>query len=391
MRILHLIASVNPAHGGPIEGVIQSSLVWTAAGHTREIASLDCPEDPWVETCPVKVHALGWGGKNFNFFRRAIPWLRYGFTPYMVPWIKANYRDYDAIVVNGLWNYIALAAARALVGTTAKYVVYPHGMLDPWFRKAYPVKNLAKQVFWIFSEGKLLNNAYAVIFTTADERELARKSFWPYHVNESVIGYGTAEPPPPSEEGLNLFLSEFPRLRSRKYLLFLSRKHPKKGIDLLIKAFARCSADVDLLIAGPDQFGYQAELEALARREGVNHRVVWSGMLQGDAKWAAFRGCEALVLPSHQENFGIVVAEAMACGKPVLISDKVNIWHEVVQYQAGLVAPDDVAGTQFLLDQFFSLSQFEKKNMGASARRCFEHNFEIKRSAMCLLELLANK
>jgi glycosyltransferase involved in cell wall biosynthesis len=253
------------------------------------------------------------------------------------------------------------------------------------------VKNLAKQISWIFSEGRLLNNAYAVIFTTEDERELARKSFWPYRINELVIGYGTAEPPPANKEGLDLFLSEFPRLRNRKYLLFLSRKHQKKGIDLLIKAFSRCSADVDLLIAGPDQFGYQAEMEALARREGVNDRVVWSGMLQGDAKWAAFRGCEALVLPSHQENFGIVVAEAMACGKPVLISNKVNIWHEVVQYQAGFVAPDDVAGAQLLLDQFFSLSQLEKEDMGASARRCFEQNFEIRRSAMCLLDLLVNE
>ena len=92
-------------------------------------------------------------------------------------------------------------------------------------------------------------------------------------------------------------------------------------------------------MAGPDQVGWQADLMELAKRCGVENRVHWLGMLTGSLKWGAYRCADALILPSHQENFGIVVAEAMACGTPVLISDKVNIWREVLGAGAGLVAP----------------------------------------------------
>jgi glycosyltransferase involved in cell wall biosynthesis len=394
MKLLHVIASVNPEGGGPIEVVIKSAQAWARSGHDCHVVSLDDPAASWVGACPVKTFACGIRGGTYARARQLIPWLRYGYSPYFVPWIKAHAKEYDAVIVNGLWNYSAFGAWRGLKNAAVPYFVFAHGMLDPWFKKTYPIKNLAKQVFWWFSEGKLLHGARAVLFATEEERVIAKASFWPYRITERVVGYETADAPGDPTEQIESFLRAFPRLRGRRFLLFLSRIHPKKGCDLLISAFARHAVthpNLDLVIAGPDQVGWQAELETLAKREGVADRVIWPGMLQGDLKWGAFRAAEAFILPSHQENFGIVVAEAMACEKPVLISNKVNIWREVEAARAGLVATDDIDGIQELLGTFLRLPDDAKRVMGSAARQGFIDKFEAEHAATTLLRLIEQK
>ena len=129
-----------------------------------------------------------------------------------------------------------------------------------------------------------------------------------------------------------------PRFAAAVFLLFLSRIHEKKGCDLLLRAFAKIAAEYPelyLVVAGPDPMQLESRLRTQADRAGIGHRVYWPGMLQGAAKYGAFRCAEAFVLPSHQENFGIVVAEALACGTPVLISDQVNIWREILESGVG--------------------------------------------------------
>jgi glycosyltransferase involved in cell wall biosynthesis len=392
MKLLHIIGSVNPEKGGPIEGVIKSAEVWTRLGHQREIVSLDRPSDPWVATCPVHTFALGSPGTEDSLWRKLIPWLRYGYSPRLVPWLRQHAHEYDAVIVNGLWNYSALGALRGLRGSGVPYFVFTHGMLDPWFKKTYPIKNLMKQVFWWFSEGPLLRGARAVLFTTEEECLTARAAFRPYRLTERVVGYGTADAPGERATQVENFLQAFPQLRGRRFLLFLSRIHQKKGCDLLISAFVHHAAqhpDLDLVMAGPDQVGWRAALEKLAQREGIAHRIIWPGMLSGDLKWGAFHAAEAFVLPSHQENFGIVVAEAMACGKPVLISDKVNIWREILAAGAGLVAPDDAEHVRDLLGRFLQLPADEKDRMARAARQCFLDKFEIEQAAVGLLATIS--
>jgi glycosyltransferase involved in cell wall biosynthesis len=113
-------------------------------------------------------------------------------------------------------------------------------------------------------------------------------------------------------------------------------------------------------------------------------------MLTGELKWGALRASEIFVLPSHQENFGIVVAEALACGLPALISNKVNIWREVQSNGAGIVGVDDLEGTCTVLQRWQSMSEQEKSEMRAQARECFLHNFEIRAAARFLIATLSN-
>jgi glycosyltransferase involved in cell wall biosynthesis len=295
------------------------------------------------------------------------------------------------VVVNSLWNYATRMARLSLVGSGVPYVVYPHGMLDPWFRGRYPLKHAAKQLLWWFNEGVLLRHADRVLFTCEEERLLARTTFFPYRVNEHVIAYGAGFPPPAAPGDAAAFRSMLPALGDRRYLLFLSRIHEKKGCDLLIEAFAR-QADrdpgLDLVIAGPDQTGLRSRLEQSARRLGVADRIHWPGMVSGAAKYGALRGAEAFILPSHQENFGIAVAEALACGCLVLISNQVNIWREIEAANAGFVANDDLAGTESLLSRFHECDSRDRQTMRRNAERIFAERFNMERGAMELVAII---
>jgi glycosyltransferase involved in cell wall biosynthesis len=384
MRLLHIINSVNPVGGGPIEGVFRQDGATREIG-LREILSLDHPDDPWVSASPIKVHAMGGRKAKGGFLGH------YGYSPDMVPWLKAHVGDYDAVIVNGLWNYATFGASRVLPHASTPYFVFTHGMMDPWFRRTYPIKNLAKQGFWQVCEGPLTKGAKAVLFTTEEEKLVARGEFWGSCYTEQVVGYGTAKAPVSTATQAEAFAAATPGLNGRPYLLFLSRIHRKKGVDLLVEAFARTAAlqpDLQIVVAGPDQTGSVAGLKARAEALGIADRLHWPGMLQGDAKWGAYYGAEAFILPSHQENFGIVVAEALACGKPVLISDKVNIWREIKAGGGGLVEPDTVEGTEALLRGWAALSPARRDAMGKAGQAVFRANFDMEVSAPNLLHTI---
>ncbi len=143
-------------------------------------------------------------------------------------------------------------------------------------------------------------------------------------------------------------------------------------------------------MAGPDAQGWQERLEQAAQAAGVAEQVHWPGMLRGDAKWGAFRAAEAFVLPSHQENFGIAVAEALACGRPVLLSDKVNIAAEIVADGAGLIEPDTLEGTVRLLERWIALPAAEREAMAARALACFQTRYDMRAGAKAIVEAVVS-
>lgn len=378
MKILNVVTSVDPNQGGVIENIVQMGK-FLSREHLYEIACLDAPDAPWVADSPLKVHAFGPAKTG------------YAYAPHLTRWLRAHRKDYDIVLVHGLWQFGNYATWKALRNTSTPYFVFPHGMLDPWFKRTYPLKHLKKLIYWPWGEFRVLRDARAVCFTCEEERILARQSFGLYRARENVVSFGTTAPPDDADAQRAAFLAAFPHLRDKKLLLFLSRIHVKKGADLLIEAFARVAqrdADLHLVMAGPDQQGLQAQLQAQARELGVSERIIWTGMLQNELKWGAFRAASAFVLPSHQENFGIVVAEALACGVPVLISDKVNIWREIAADNVGWVAPDTLEGTLANLEAWLGASDAEIEQMRADAVRCFDQRFEIGGAARSLLAVI---
>ena len=385
MKILHVIASVNPTGGGPCESLKKFGLIIESWGHTVEVVCLDSPDSDWLLSYPFKVYALGPAFTGYLYSKQLIPWL------------KASAASYDYIIVKGIWQYSSFGTWCALTWLrnrgykTPPYFVFTHGMLDPWFKRTYPLKHLKKWLYWPWAEYRVLRDAKAVLFTCEEERILARESFWLYKCNEVVVNYGTSEPPQDITHQTKCFLAKYPELESKRIFLFLSRIHKKKGCDLLLNAFAQVAKtdpSLHLVMAGPDQTGWQSELKVMAQKLGIDQQITWTGMLEGDHKWGAFRVAEVFVLPSHQENFGIAVAEALACSVPVLISNKVNIWREIEADGAGLVANDDMAGTTDLLRQWLDLSPTQQKIMGEKAQKCFAERFEISKAAQGLVDIL---
>ncbi len=380
MHYLHVISSLDPAGGGPAEGVRQLAYRATTIGHNVEIATLDDADAPWGRDLPCRVHHLGPGRGG-----------KYRYTPQLRAWIEKHRSRFCAVIVNGLWQYHGLATWQALRGTTTPYFVYPHGMLDPWFKREYPLKHAKKWLYWPLAEYRVLRDARAVLFTCEEERLLARNSFWLYRANEIVVSYGTPGPGRADADAQReAFLAAFPQLREKRLILFLSRIHEKKGCDLLIDAFAQIAREdpsLHLVMAGPDSGGLQAQLTRRAAAVGLS-AITWTGMLHGDLKWGAFHASEAFMLPSHQENFGIAVAEALACGLPVLISNKVNIWREIVADNAGLVADDTPEGTLALLHRWQGLDANRRAAMAVSAGRSFRNRFHIDAAAKTLLQVV---
>lgn len=368
MRLLQIIGCLDPSRGGPQESIKQFTLTLKELGHHSVTVTLDEPNAPWLEEYPGTVHALGPSIGKYRFNYR------------LVRWLLENARHYDAVIVRGIWQYQSLATWIVSRKTSFPYFVFVHGALDPWFKKAYPLKHLKKWLYWPWGEYRVLRDATGVLFTSAEEKALASKSFGLYQANEIVIAYGTSKPQGDPDYQKQIFLEAFPNLRGKRYILLLSRLHPKKGVDILIEAFSEIVEqypDLHLVVAGPDEDGMQAKLNQRATQLGIAQHIVWTGMLKGDSKWGAFHAAEVFMLPSHSENFGIVVVEALACGLPVLITDKVNIWREIESDNAGIVGFDTKDSIRGLLEKWLRLHPDEKNKMTKNARHCFLSRFEI--------------
>lgn len=378
LKILHLIPSADPRTGGPIEAIYQFAELFRRYHVDAEICSLDAPELEFVKSSIIKIYALGPSYGHYSYNVRLIKWL------------EDNAAKYHCIIVNGLWQYTGFASWLALSSTSTPYYVLIHGMLDPWSIRTYTLKKIKKWVYWHIIEKRVLRGAKKIIYTSDMERINAKIYLKNFKLQESVGMLGVADPPSNCNFLRAEFFNKYPSLKNKRIILFLGRIHKVKGCDLLIKSFSEVASrdeDLHLVIAGPDQVGWLPTLQALSHILGVQERITWTGMLRGDLKWGALYAAEVFCLPSHQENFGVVVVEALACGKPVLISNKVNIHREVEVDGAGFIADDTVDGTIKNLRRWLDLSPEQLELMSSLAKMSFKKNFHILKAARRHLEI----
>lgn len=400
MKILHVITSMDPSTGGPCQGVRNLSPIMIQQGHTVEVVCLDAIDSDYLSNESLCIHALG---------KSRGAW---GYHPDLKPWLQYNLPRFDAVILNGLWQYPGYILSKLSQYPDAPpYFVYPHGMLDPWFQRApgRRLKAIRNWFYWKFIEKHVIHRAKAVLFTCAEEMRLAGETFRPYHPQHRVnVGFGIS-PAPEHHLGMEAaFTQKCPDTGAQPYFLFLGRIHPKKGVDLMIKAYAATyhSSPVPahrslgaggthplslphLVVAGPDlETDYGHAMQKLAASLCPPNFVHWPGMLTGDAKWGALYGAEAFVLTSHQENFGIAVVEALACETPVLISNQINIWREIEEDKAGQVGDDTLAGAEQLFQRWESLSPEDKGIMKRTAKSIYENRFHVAGAAQKLLAIL---
>lgn len=375
MRVLHIVSSLNPNEGGISEGLRNTVLEFSRKGINMEIVSCDSFNE-----------AAAWKD-NFTFYSLGPGLTNWKYSTKVALFLNKNLKNYDVIIVNGLWQFPSFFTYIVILGLRRKginkpiFYIMPHGMLDPWFQrsKSRRLKAFRNKIYWFLIERQVVNKANGILFTCQQELELARTTFWGYKPQREInVGYGILAPPKCNDSIIRSFN------HSRPYLLFLSRIHEKKGVDILINVYQQLRNDCldlsfpDLVIAGPgleSEYG-QKVLELV--EDKYKESISFVGMLTGEVKWGAIYGCEAFILPSHQENFGIAVVEALACGKSVIISNQVNIWQEVMSEGAGLICSDDNNGFKEILKKWLSLSVNDKLEMQKNAIRCFEKYFTIE-------------
>ena len=388
MNLLHVITSIDPVHGGPGQVIRSMVPALEKLNIQSEVVCLDSPSAPFVLNEPFKINALG----------PAVGLWRY--SSKLMPWLYKNLNRFDGVILHGLWLYSGYATSKVfqhLKNTLSheqrlllpRLFVMPHGMLDPYFQRAADrkFKSIRNWIYWRLIERNVVNRADGIFFTCEAELLLAREPFNPYHPQKEMnVGFGIEQPPAYTPKMREEFLKACPEIDGHPYLLFLSRIHQKKGVDLLVNGYLKIAGPgaPKLVIAGPGldgAFGQEIK-KIVTQNPQLKDVVLFPGMLSGDAKWGAFYGCEAFVLPSHQENFGIAVAEALACGKPVLISNQVNIWKEIKNGGGGLISDDTTEGTKSMLLQWSKLSQEMKAEMASRANQIFKESFSIGPAAL---------
>lgn len=389
MKILHVITSMDPKTGGPSQGLRNLSSYNTKLGLDVEVVCLDDVNQDYGLKEDVFIYKLGKGVTSFQH------------SPTLLRWLLLNLERFDFVSVHGIWqyhNYAVYKAIKILIKRNVKVpkvVIMPHGMLDPYFQKASDrkMKAIRNEVVWRISEKRALNAADAVFFTCEEELLLARTTFKGYRPKkECNVGYGIKKPPVYISQMKTAFGQICPQVKDKKYWLFLSRIDPKKGIDVLIHAYNQLTADnhllPELIVAGPADSPYA---QRMILKASTNPHIHFSGMLTGDSKWGAFYGCEAYLLPSHQENFGIAIVEAMACEKPVLISKNINIWREIAAGNGGWIL--DEVNESSISQQLINMAGLKNSNLkikGKQAYHTYENKFDVEAKAQAFLYALMN-
>jgi glycosyltransferase involved in cell wall biosynthesis len=372
MRILHVINSLDPSHGGPTESVWKAIEELGAKGHSSEILCLDSGEEAWFSErtrgVECQVYALGPGI------------TRYRYTGKTLIWLLDNVAQYDLLVLRGLWRHSSYCLSVAARAKKVPYVIYPHGSLDAWDSKRRPLKTFLKKIHWRVVEKRVVSSAAAVLYTSSEELRRSSESYPNFPKNGQVVAYGTSSPVVPTEEECEGFLRKYSIPTDERLLVFLGRITAKKACDNLLEAFAKTNSQsrVHLILAGPSEGNLAEKLMERAKVLGIVDRVTWTGLLAGAERWAALALADAFILPSHQENFGLAVAESLALGVPVLLSDKVYISDLVLEEQAGFVETDSEEGASKLLKTWLKCPSDEWTEMGHNARLCHEKHFTIQ-------------
>lgn len=336
-------------------------------GHEVTLACLDYPHlGPKVPAPGVRVVAMR--GNAFTVRGR-------GWSPGFRRFLRQEAQTADIVHNHGLWMWPNAYARQAAVEAGKPLVISPRGMLEAWSLNR---SKLRKAVAWRLFESTNLQAASLFHATAESEAESIQRVLGRLDrraVPVVVAPNGVDVPELAPRPGVEELTAKFPVLRGKKWVVFLSRIHPKKGLDVLLRAWARVASsktrelgDVVLVIAGPDRTGYLPKLKQMAATWGISDSVVFLDGLYGVDKDALLANAACAVLPSYSENFGIAAAEAMAWARPVIVSTGAP-WQEVAECGAGWwVAPEEDALGR-ALSEALEMDEAGLDAMGVCGRR----------------------
>lgn len=359
MRVLHVIPSLGPARGGPSFAARLMARAGVDAGLSVDVVATN-DNDHELLAVPLETPIVQDGVRYRYFQREARP---YTISRPLARWLRENVGRFDVVHIHALFSYSTTVAVAAAGRRRVPYILRPLGTLA---RYGFSQHRWLKQASWRLVERRALARAAAVHFTSEAEREEAERlgGLWHGVVLPLGIDIGAYETHAATAGALDF--------------LFLSRIHPKKQLELVLRALVRIPA-ASLTVAGSGEQAYVASLQRLANELGIAQRVRWLGQVAGAEKAAVLRAARAFVLPSINENFGVSVVEALASRVPVIVTPGVAIHREIAEAEAGLVVDPTVDA---LYGAMVSMqNDIQRERMAARARTLAEARFSLSAMA----------
>lgn len=364
MRIIQIIPSISLVYGGPSQMVLGLSAALASKNIDVTIITTDSNGD--IGQLPLDVplnQPIQQNGYQIIYFRCS-PFRRYKFSLSLLQWLNANARQFDLAHIHALFSPVTTLAATIARYHHLPYIIRPCGMLDP---ADLQKKKLLKQIYGTVLEGPNLAGAAAIHFTSKEEAKISER-FGLDCTSKMSVPQDLVIP-------LGVTAGFFPqRLRESQVpiILFMSRIEPKKGLDLLIPALEsilEAGIEFQFILAGsnPQDADYETGIKLKIQNSILAKYTTITGFVGGDLKNELLTNADLFVLPSYYENFGIAVAEAMAAGVPVAISDRIHIAEDIREAEAGWVGPLEVGAIANLIKSAL-LDPEERKRRGLNGK-----------------------
>jgi len=327
LKVLHVIPGVSERSGGPAQAIFPMCRALCERGVEVLVATTDAQLTPEKVRMQIPTE---YKGVSTIFF--PTQWGdSFKFSQPMSVWLDKNVNAFDLVHIHAVFNHSSLTAARACRKNDVPYIVRPLGTLDPWSMQR---KRIIKTAFWFVTGKRMMQEAAAVHYTTKAEMLAVENSLSLNHGAVVPLGIELEDQLAPSTN------TEPPEDR---YVLVMSRLHPKKGLEVLIDAFVEVVrfsefSTWQLVLAGDGAVDYVSSLKRKAKATDAGRSIHFPGWLDGKDKQAFLRRASLLVLPSFQENFGLCVLEALSNGTPVLVSPHVNLAETIAAAGAGWIA-----------------------------------------------------
>jgi len=374
MKVLHVIPSVSERSGGPATAIIPMCRALLRQG----IEVLLITTDAGLDNGQVRDGEVSdYKGVPAIFFPSQLG-ESFKYSRPLAAWLSSNIQNFDMAHIHAVFNHSSVAAAHVCYKAGVPYVVRPLGTLDPW---SMTQKSFRKRLFWQVSGKGMLRRAAAVHYTTEAEKLATEALFNLNHGKVIALGIKTS-----TTLSRDKLAHHFPALAGDPYVLVLSRLHPKKGLDVLIDAFLSLPTKFvrwRLVLAGDGPADHVSKLKAMS-----NDRVCFTGWVDGEKKDALLSCASLLALPSHQENFGLCVIEALSHSVPVLLSPHVNLAREIVLANAGWIATVDKDALAARLAQ--ALEDEEELAGRGRAGKELSQKYSWESAAQGLVELYGN-
>tara|TARA_Y100000590_G_scaffold453729_2_gene599306 strand:+ start:1420 stop:2589 length:1170 start_codon:yes stop_codon:yes gene_type:complete len=365
-KILRIIHSLDPAGGGPQNAIIDNSKALTNEDIDVHILTSD--------TC----NKVNTKSKKIKIFNMGPSFGNYGLNFRIFFWLLRNKKKYDAVIIHELWRFYNLLA-RIFI---KKYFVFAHGQLDPFFKLNY-FKALKKKIYWFLIEKKNLLHSKSLLLTSDLEKKQINKTYVNTHgIKKTIVTYGILKPKINKKKTIKLFYKKFPKLYHKPFLLFMSRFHEKKGCEILIKSVKKIlnkDLQINILLAGPGS-AYKNKIKNLSQKLNLEQNLFWSDTLTGNLKWGAILSSQAMVLPSHGENFGVALVESLSCQRPVLTTNKVCIYKIIKNYKAGFISENSENSFTNILIKYLNLNKNQIRKIRKNSEKCFDENFNLKKN-----------